>query len=72
MSRSILASTPAFARPAHRTGLLSRILMWQAVSRSRAQLARLDAAALADIGVSEHEARIEARRAAWDAPDHWS
>ncbi|WP_254796875.1 DUF1127 domain-containing protein [Sulfitobacter albidus] len=41
------------------------------LQRSRAALARLDAAALRDIGITPDEARAEARRPIWDAPAHW-
>ena len=39
--------------------------------RSRRALARLDAAGLADIGVSAEEARSEGGRAVWDIPPSW-
>ena len=51
---------------------LSQILaLWSAARRQRAALARLDDAALADIGISRSEAREEAARPFWDAPDNW-
>ncbi|MEX0304108.1 MAG: DUF1127 domain-containing protein [Leisingera sp.] len=40
--------------------------------RQRRQLAKLDARALEDIGVTRAEAEAEARRGVWSAPDHWS
>lgn len=43
----------------------------RALSRQRRDLARLDAARLADIGISAVEAHAEARRPFWDAPRHW-
>ena len=42
-----------------------------ALSRSRQALAELDARALADIGVTEAEARREATRPVWDVPVNW-
>lgn len=42
-----------------------------ALSRSRQALADLDARALADIGVTEAEARREATRPVWDVPTNW-
>ena len=39
--------------------------------RSRRALARLDAAALADIGVSVEQARAERSRHVWDVPSNW-
>jgi uncharacterized protein YjiS (DUF1127 family) len=42
-----------------------------ALSRSRQALADLDANALADIGITEAEARREATRPVWDVPTNW-
>lgn len=42
-----------------------------ALLRSRRVLAELDDAALKDVGLTRTEAEAEARRAVWDAPDHW-
>mgnify|MGYP001183211225 FL=1 len=39
--------------------------------RQRAQLARLDATLLADIGVTAAQAASEAARPAWDVPSNW-
>ena len=39
--------------------------------QSRRQLARLDAAALRDIGISPEAARLEATRPIWDVPANW-
>ena len=41
------------------------------LSRQRRALARLDARALDDIGVSRSQAEAEARRPPSDAPDSW-
>ena len=58
-------STNPFARIAH-------LLMGAAVARrERAQLADLDDAMLADIGLTREEALAEARRPLWDVPRHW-
>ncbi|MFW8593539.1 DUF1127 domain-containing protein [Cribrihabitans neustonicus] len=54
-----------------RPGLLDRLKLHLAVWRSRRQLARLDARALEDIGLTRSEAEEESRRAFWSAPDHW-
>ncbi|AVO39351.1 DUF1127 domain-containing protein [Pukyongiella litopenaei] len=60
------------ARPCAATpqagGFLRRSL---ALWHQRRALARLDDDALRDIGISRAEARREARRPAWDVPDHW-
>ncbi|MCX7889240.1 MAG: DUF1127 domain-containing protein [Rhodobacteraceae bacterium] len=41
------------------------------LARQRARLMVLDDHLLRDIGLTRHEALSEARRPAWDAPDHW-
>lgn len=51
--------------------LLRRLSLMRAAHRQRAALARLDAAALADIGITAAQASAEARRAAWDIPSGW-
>ena len=43
-----------------------------ALARQRRALARLDDAALEDIGLSRSDAETEAQRPFWDAPAHWS
>lgn len=58
------------SRPA-RLSVLSRLIQALAVTRQRARLADLDAAALRDIGVTRAQAMHEAKRPFWDAPDHW-
>ncbi len=58
------------ARPSL-SGLLRRVMLMRAAYRQRSALARLDAAALADIGVTPDAACIEAARPAWDIPQHW-
>lgn len=59
------------ARPARRSHL-SRLRAYAATRRQRSALADLDAHALRDIGLTEAEARREARRPFWDVPDHWT
>ena len=66
-SRSAACSA---AKP--RLSLAARIGLHIAAWRQRRQLAKLDARALEDIGVTRAEADAEARRGAWSAPDHWS
>lgn len=63
--RYSLASRPL------RVSLLCRLQTAIALHRQRRALARLDAAALADIGLTRAEALSEAQRPFWDAPDHW-
>lgn len=52
---------------AHHPSLFRRIDIW----RQRQALKRLDARALDDIGITEDQARAEARRPIWDAPSYW-
>lgn len=56
------------ARPAH---LGARLIALISLARQRHALARLDKAALHDLGLTEDQARAEAARPVWDAPAHW-
>jgi uncharacterized protein YjiS (DUF1127 family) len=51
--------------------LLHSLHRWSAIYRQRQALARLDEAALRDIGLTRAEAMAEASRPIWDAPDNW-
>ena len=62
---SRVQSRGSFANFAKRLGLAIT------AHHQRAQLAQLDAALLADIGVTAHEAETEIARAAWDVPRTW-
>ena len=63
--------TDTITRPAshgpRRTSLKSRLSLW----RTRRALAKLDAAGLADVGISPDNARHEASLTIWDVPDSW-
>ncbi|MBT25436.1 DUF1127 domain-containing protein [Thalassobius sp. S69A] len=59
------------AARASRGSVLARLMGLLALRRQRAQLARLDDAALRDIGLTREEARQEASRPVWDSPDFW-
>ena len=63
------ARTPAML-PSRR-GWLTRLLTLDAIWRERRRLDGLDRHMLRDMGLDETEARTEARRPAWDAPDRW-
>jgi uncharacterized protein YjiS (DUF1127 family) len=66
--------TAALSRPlvpGLRAGPLAMLARMAETRRQRRALARLDARALDDIGVSPAEARAEAARPAWDAPARW-
>ena len=69
-----MALLDSFHRPAARATLTApRLSLMQrlALLRSRRALARLDDAALDDIGVTRTAARTEARRPIWDVPTSW-
>lgn len=51
--------------------IFAKIVSLAALYRQRQALARLDEAALCDIGVSEEEAKTEAARPVWDVPAGW-
>lgn len=51
--------------------LLRQVAAMRAARRQRRALARLDAAALSDIGITTAQARAEARRPAWDVTPSW-
>ena len=48
---------------------LALLALWYRRARTRAQLARLDAAALCDIGISEIERRAECARWFWQGTE---
>lgn len=52
-------------------GLAARLRAAFALAAQRRQLAALDDALLADIGLTREEAITEASRRAWDVPRHW-
>lgn len=57
-------------------GKLQSVAAWVkialAAKNSRNALRNLDAAALADIGLSQSQAQAEARRPLWDVPSSWT
>ncbi|TMM51854.1 DUF1127 domain-containing protein [Sulfitobacter sabulilitoris] len=70
-----MALLDLFARPTRLVhpavpalSLSQRLALW----RSRRALARLDATALDDIGVTAAQAKAEASRPFWDAPQTWT
>ena len=56
---------------ARKTGLVARILRLNEVWKQRDHLAKLDDAALKDIGLTRDQVRAERARPIWDAPDYW-
>ena len=74
MFASLHTSTMAVARVQSRgtlADLAKRLRLAVIARRQRAQLARLDANLLADIGLTAHQAATEASRSAWDVPSNW-
>lgn len=53
------------------SALLHHVATLRATRRQRRDLARLDAAALADVGITVAQARDEARRPVWDVTPSW-
>ena len=74
MFASLHTSTLAVAHVQSRgtlADLAKRLRLAATARHQRAQLARLDAAMLADIGVTARQAATEAARPAWDVPSTW-
>lgn len=63
----IALSHPASCSHPARLSILRSFALW----RSRRDLANLDSAALADIGITPGQAKAEAKRPLWDAPASW-
>ncbi len=59
------------AHVARRARPLIHLLRVMAMERSRRRLGDLDDHLLRDVGITPAEARREAERPTWNAPDHW-
>ena len=68
----ITTLTRFFPAPA-KTGktLVGRLVELQSIRNERRALAEMDADRLMDLGISAAEAKTEASRPAWDAPERW-
>lgn len=66
-----LFPTLATPRRTPRADVLGMVALAWSIWRERRQLSRLDAARLEDIGRTSEEARREAQRPVWDAPNRW-
>ena len=64
----LLAISGSLRAKSRNTALLREAV---ALSRQRRQLAALDATRLDDLGLTAQDARREAARPFWDAPQHW-
>lgn len=61
----------SLAAPNPRLRPFERLLALTALGRSRRRLGQLDDHLLRDIGLTRAEARQEAEKPVWNAPDHW-
>ncbi len=61
-----LTLNTALGLNAARPSILARLQVALTVAKSRRALASMDAATLADIGLTQQQARAEARRNFWD------
>ena len=59
------------ARTGNKTLIFGRLVKAHDAWLQRRALARLDDAALADIGKTRAQAQAEAHRPLWDVPQHW-
>lgn len=57
--------------PSRKRSVLGAIFAFHGLWVERRRLARLDAHRLDDLGLTMDEAKDEARRQMWDAPDRW-
>ncbi len=57
--------------PRHATAFVAWARLALIARAQRNALARLDAAALSDIGITARDALTEAQRPAWDVPSSW-
>ncbi len=69
--RSLVPPALRPARSGSRPALGRLLLRALTLVRQRRALARLDATRLADIGLTASQARAEAARPFWDAPEYW-
>ncbi len=71
--RTIIMTQIAIHRPCPPRRRFGLTLLWNVLSlhRQRRALARLDARALEDIGITREQAEAEASRPVWDAPEFW-
>ncbi len=68
MTRTIaLRFISSFSRPAT-AGIMSYFDLY----RQRRALASLDEHMLKDLGITRHQAMVEADRPVWDTPENWS
>lgn len=71
MTHAAITRISTCAAPRRNAGLLRGLSLRLAALRQRRALAAMDAARLADIGLSREDALKEAGRGFWDAPEHW-
>ena len=71
ISKSTLCNTSFSNRKKRTPGVFGWLLTLHAVWSERRALASMDQHRLDDLGLTRDEARREARRPTWDAPDRW-
>lgn len=59
------------ATHAKSVGLFTILSTWNEVFRQRQHLAKLDAAALQDLGLTQADVAAETGKPAWDVPSTW-
>ena len=69
INTSIITRRPAASRP---RGIVSLLALSLQTWKERRALARLDADALRDIGLSAEDAARESDRPIWDVPSNWT
>ncbi|UYV36946.1 DUF1127 domain-containing protein [Rhodobacteraceae bacterium D3-12] len=70
-----MSSIEIFSRDSRRLSrpflLAAHLTAWRSLRKQRANLSKLDARALDDIGLTRSDANTEARRPFWDVPESW-
>lgn len=69
--RSSDASGQTTSLPHQRRSLLGTLTHWRALPSQRLALTQLGAETLKDVGITPEQAKQEAKRPFWDAPNHW-
>jgi uncharacterized protein YjiS (DUF1127 family) len=73
LEETIMERALSTTHGSHRGGLhpLDRLVSLMSLGRSRRRLGELDEHLLRDIGLTSTEARREAEKPVWNAPEHW-
>ena len=71
MTNLVAHHSGGFTKPATKRFSLSHLRRLAQLRQQRAALRQMDATRLADLGISQREAAIEAAKPLWDVPSHW-